>query len=69
MILIRTAAIAILVAGLSGCYSSYTGIAKNADGSYNVTKNVAPFFGSPYGELLRCKHENTKMSCKSIDRI
>jgi hypothetical protein len=69
MTLIRTAAIAILVGSLSGCYSAYTSIAKNADGSYAMTKNVAPFFGPPYGELLRCTEGNGKMTCKSVDRM
>lgn len=55
--------------GLGGCYSAYTSIAKNADGSYNMTKNVSPFFGAPYGELLRCTQEGAKMTCKSVDRI
>ncbi len=60
-------ALVVLVATATGCSSVYTGIQREADGSYYVTRTKQGFF-STHGTLYRCQVVNPQsMRCVEID--
>jgi uncharacterized protein YceK len=54
---------------LLGCASVYTGIEKNQDGTYTLTKSQQGFM-SLTGSVLNCKEVNEKsIECNKIDDL
>lgn len=61
------AAVALVALASTGCSSVYTGIQREQDGSYYVTRTKQGFF-SAHGTLYRCQLVNPQsMRCVEID--
>ena len=51
---------------LAGCASTYTGLHKNDDGSYFMTKTAQGFFRVA-GTLYHCTFQGEALNCVEID--
>ena len=61
-------ALLILLALCSGCAATYTGIQKQDDGSYLVTRTKAGFMGATKGAIFHCTAlQPAGMRCIEID--
>ena len=57
----------VCLAFLVGCASFNTGIDKNPDGSYTITRMSTGFFRW-YGSVYNCTAHGEKMDCTRIDK-
>jgi hypothetical protein len=55
-----------LCASVAGCASTYTGIHRNEDGSFYVTR-VKQGFLRVSGTLFHCTMQGQELSCNEID--